>query len=240
MTSDRSARVAIVQNSVEGLGSLAAPLSKDARLTFCRADRGVSLPSPDEFDALVVLGGPASAYDTTRTVRAELDMIRKTLDAGKPYFGVCLGAQLLAKACGADVYPAASGEFGIGTVRPTVNAAGDLLFGSVAGRETVSVFQWHGDTFDLPDGAVRLAEGVVCPNQALRVGRAWGVQFHVETDAASLYDWLYGDERAVYDGDVERRALCRDDLLSSLKSVELEQRELAVSMASAFRALVDG
>jgi GMP synthase (glutamine-hydrolysing) len=238
MRHDSRPRIAVVRNSVEGLGSLSEPLSEGAQLTLTRADRDASLPTPDEFDALVVLGGPASAYDATRTIRAEVELIRQTLNAEKPYLGICLGAQLLAKACDAAVYPATAGEYGVGTVRLTADAANDPLFTAAARSGTISVFQWHGDTFDLPDGATRLAEGDVCVNQAFRVGRAWGVQFHVETDADTLWDWLYGDEHAGYDADVERRALDRDALLATLRSVENEQRTLAVAMATAFRALI--
>jgi len=231
-------RIAIVQNSVEGLGSLKGPLMSRARLTFTRADRGCSLPSPEEFDGLVVLGGPASAYDSTPTIRAELTLIEKTLNAGKPFLGICLGAQLLAKAGGAEVYPATRGEYGVGIVRPTPEAANDPLLERVARWEAFSVFQWHGDTFDLPEGARLLAEGDVCKNQAFRLGRAWGIQFHVETDAETLWEWLYGDEHATYDAEVERHGLSRNVLLETLREVEREQRALAVAMAAAFRALI--
>lgn len=231
-------RIAIVQNSIEGLGSLEKPLSEGTQLMFTRADRGNSLPTLDEFDALVILGGPASAYDDTPPIRSELALIRETLNEGKPYLGICLGAQLLARACGAAVYPAPKGEYGVGTVRLTSHAATDALFQTVGKLPEISVFQWHGDTFDLPDEAILLAEGDVCRHQAFRVGRAWGVQFHVETDAQTLWEWLYGDEHASYDADVERHALERKTLLETLQAVETEQRKLALAMALAFRSLI--
>lgn len=233
-----SYRIAVVQNSIEGLGSLEGPLSEGTQLTFRRADRGDSLPTPDEFDALVILGGPASAYDNTPPIRAEIALIRATLSMGKPYLGICLGAQLLAKACGAAVYPAPRGEYGIGTVWLTPHAERDALFRAVGGLPKISVFQWHGDTFSLPEGAVLLAEGDVCRHQAFRVGRAWGVQFHVEADAQTLWEWLYGDEHVSYDAEVERHALERKALLEALQAVETEQRELALAMATAFRSLI--
>jgi GMP synthase (glutamine-hydrolysing) len=233
-------RIWTVQNSVEGLGAFASVLLERAHVMSCRADGGASLPSPGEMDGLVVLGGPASAYDDAVPVRAQLGLIASVLAAGKPLLGVCLGAQLLAKAAGARVYPTDTPEHGVSAVRLTPAARTDALFGGRTAPGTRAVFQWHGDTFDLPEGATLLAEGDRCRNQAFRIGRAWGVQFHVEAGVAEVRHWLEGAERAVYDADITRYGLDRRRLLQGLAEAEASQRPLAQSLARAFVAEIEG
>ncbi len=102
--------------------------------------------------------------------------------------GICLGSQLLAKTLGAKVYPGRRKEIGWYSVELTAAAADDRLFAQSGVR---TVFQWHGDTFDLPAGAVHLARSPVCENQAFRYGsNAYGLQFHIEMTAAMIDDWL--------------------------------------------------
>ena len=107
--------------------------------------------------------------------------------AGKPYWGVCLGVQLLAASLGARVYPGPEPEVGLLPVSLTGEARSDPVFGE-APHELVTL-QWHGDTFDLPDGAVRLASSPAYPNQAFRLERAYGVQFHLEVSAEMAREW---------------------------------------------------
>ena len=111
------------------------------------------------------------------------------MDRRLPLLGICLGAQLLAKALGASVYRNPVKEIGFRNVELTAAAGGDRLFGGRGPAETV--FLWHADTFDLPRGAVRLARGEQCPEQAFRYGEsAYGVQFHVEMTPELLEAWL--------------------------------------------------
>ena len=110
------------------------------------------------------------------------------MKAGIPVIGICLGAQIIARACDAAVYPAPVKEVGWSTVTLTEEGRREALFDGVPGE--ISVLQWHEDTFDIPVGGSLLATAADCPNQAFRVGSALGLQFHLEVDAALLGDWF--------------------------------------------------
>lgn len=140
---------------------------------------------------LVVLGGPMNADEAAAYpfLLPELDWIRQAVQRQLPTLGICLGAQLLAKALGKPVYRNPVKEIGWYEVELMPSAGDDRLFQGRGPVETV--FQWHGDTFDLPDGAIHLARGASCPNQAFRVGpSAYGVQFHVEMTPRLVDEWL--------------------------------------------------
>jgi GMP synthase-like glutamine amidotransferase len=158
-------------------------------------------PVPDDitdYDGLIVMGGPMSAAsdDGFPTRVAELAVIEAALAASVPTLGVCLGAQLLAAAVGARVYPGGRGpEIGWGPVVLTESAEDDELLHGLPG--SLSVMHWHGDTFDLPAGAVRLAGNDRYDNQAFRLGdAAWGLQFHLEVtaDAVAAFVGAFGEE----------------------------------------------
>ena len=165
------------------MGSLAGVLAAaglDARQFHLFESVPESLPW-SEAAGLIVLGGTMIANDGDRFpfLVAELDWIRAAVRRHVPMLGICLGAQLLAKALGAAVYRNAQPEIGWYQVELLPAAAEDRLFRGRAGRETV--FHWHGDTFDLPAGAVHLARSPLCRHQAFRYGAtAYGLQFHVE------------------------------------------------------------
>jgi GMP synthase (glutamine-hydrolysing) len=140
---------------------------------------------------LVVLGGPMNVDDVDAYpwLADEVRWIRQAVDAELPVLGICLGAQLLAKSLGAKVTANRVKEIGWYRLELTAEAASDPLFGGCGARHTV--FQSHGDTFALPDGAVHLARGQQCENQAFRYGRsAWGLQFHIEMTEAMVHEWL--------------------------------------------------
>ena len=119
----------------------------------------------------------------------EVNWIRQAIAAELPVLGVCLGSQLLAKALGSRVYANRIKEIGWYEIELTAAARGDALFGGCRPQETV--FQWHGDTFDLPPRAVQLARGAECENQAFRFGStAYGLQFHVEVTPEIVANWL--------------------------------------------------
>ena len=149
------------------------------------------LPLEEEAAGLVVLGGPMNVDDVRQypCLAREIPWIRQALAIELPLLGICLGAQLLAKALGAKVLANGRKEIGWYPIQITPEAADDPLFAGMGPSETV--FQWHGDTFDLPDGAVRLARAELCENQAFRHGpSAWGLQFHVEMTAPLIDSWL--------------------------------------------------
>jgi GMP synthase (glutamine-hydrolysing) len=144
----------------------------------------------DQASGLVVLGGPMNVDEVDRypCLARDVEWIRQGLAMNMPVLGICLGAQLLAKTLGARVYPNRVKEIGWYPVELTPAAANDPL---LAQSGTRMMFQWHGDTFDLPDGAVHLARSPTCENQAFRYGRcAYGLQFHIEMTARMIEDWL--------------------------------------------------
>lgn len=144
-------------------------------------------------DLLVVLGGPIGAYEEDRYpfLTDELRLIEECLHNNVPVMGICLGAQLVARALGARVYPGSAREIGIAPVALTVPGRESCLRHlESAGNQ---VLHWHGDTFDLPTGATRLASTTITPNQAFSVGtRVLALQFHMEADPAKFERWLIG------------------------------------------------
>ena len=169
-------------------------------LRVIELSRGEKLPSDfDEAGALVVLGGPMNVYEEKQYpfLQEEESLIRKALIEEVPVLGICLGAQLLAKTCGARVKKAPQKEIGWYKVEKTGDGKKDILFN--AGADRIQVFQWHEDTFDVPEGAVLLAEGKDCKNQAFRVGQnAYGLQFHIEVTEDVIRSWFQScEEKAV-------------------------------------------
>lgn len=145
---------------------------------------------PLHCDLLIILGGPIGAYEDDKYpfLADELNIIEQRLAADKPTLGICLGAQLMARALGARVYPGPAKEIGFKPI--TLSSAGQ---GSpLAALKGIEVLHWHGDTFDLPEGAVHLASSDICPNQAFVRGQALALQFHPEAGGAGFERWLIG------------------------------------------------
>ena len=183
---------------------------RGAELHRVELDEGDPLPDWREFDAIVAMGGPMSATDDNELpwLTAEKRLIAEAVQADRPFWGVCLGVQLLATSLGAQVYAGPAPEVGILPVALTLDGLTDPVFGGLP-REVLTL-QWHGDTFDLPHGAVRLAGSPAYPNQAFRVRRAYGVQFHLEVSAGMAREWgevpAYAEslERVLGPGALER------------------------------------
>jgi len=159
-------------------------------------DEGGALPPRREFDAIVAMGGPMSVNDEADLpwLAGEKRLIADAVRAGTPYWGVCLGVQLLASSLGARVYRGEEPEVGVLPVELTDDGLRDPVFRGLP--PVFSTLQWHGDTFDLPDGAVRLAGSPAYPNQAFRFERAYGVQFHLEVSPAMAREWTNVPEYA--------------------------------------------
>ncbi len=194
--------VLILQNVTrEGPGAIADFLQSAGRtFVLVNLDRGEPLPDPADFQALIVMGGPDSANDTTPKMQAECRYVRDWVQSGKPYLGICLGMQILAKAMGGAVLRAPAQEAGFrkpegGFYEVRLTAAGqeDALFQELG--PVLPVFQLHGETVQLPAGAVLLGEGNgTSPIQVFRVGqRSYGFQGHFEVTEALLRDWQAQD-----------------------------------------------
>jgi GMP synthase-like glutamine amidotransferase len=169
----------------EGLGSIEPWLESNGHtLTRTRFFESPDLPSPETVDLLVVMGGPMSVNDEDKFpwLALEKQFVREVIESGKPVLGICLGAQIIAKAMGAKVFPNQQKEIGWFPIH-AVSSIDDAVF-SFPQAETV--FHWHGETFDLPPGAIRLAKSEGCENQAFQLGkRVIGLQFHLETTPES-------------------------------------------------------
>ncbi|HRY30246.1 MAG TPA: gamma-glutamyl-gamma-aminobutyrate hydrolase family protein, partial [Elusimicrobiota bacterium] len=155
-----------------------------------------SLPAPSTLSGIVVMGGPMGVYDQSRFpfLKKELGYIRRCLERHLPALGICLGAQMIARALGARVYPSRQKEIGWYPVRLTAAGRRDPFFReSSGGKETGRriVFQWHGDTFDLPRRAELLATASRCRHQAFRCGgNVYALQFHLEVTPEMVRSWM--------------------------------------------------
>ena len=160
-----------------------------------RTDLGQDLPDLAQIGGLVALGGPMSVHDTDQFpwLADERRLLAAATGGGLPVLGVCLGAQQLAAALGAEVTSGDSAEIGVGTVTLTASGRRDRVLGPEYGGladTAIPCVHWHHDTFALPAGAEHLAATRVFPHQAFRVGsRAYGFQFHVEVNAALAEQW---------------------------------------------------
>jgi GMP synthase (glutamine-hydrolysing) len=149
---------------------------------------GQALPAHDEVAGAVVMGGPMNVDEVERfpALATEREWLAGAVERGMPVLGICLGAQLLARALGAGVRPGEREEIGYAPV--VVTDADDPVLGGLA--PLAEVLHWHGDVFGLPDGATSLASSELTEHQAFRLGDAWGALFHPEADYALLEAWL--------------------------------------------------
>jgi len=153
---------------------------------------GAALPDTASAGGLIFMGGPMSVNDDLPYLQFEMDAIRQAVGRGQPVLGICLGAQLLAKALGARVYRNPVKEIGWFEVELTGAGRQDPLLSALDSPETI--LQWHGETFDLPAGAVWLAQSKDCRHQAFRVGaNVYGLQFHLEVTPEMIADWCTQD-----------------------------------------------
>ncbi|MBN2041573.1 MAG: type 1 glutamine amidotransferase [Spirochaetes bacterium] len=198
--------------SFEGPGYIADWANDHGHSISCtRIFESEKLPDHDMIDLLVIMGGPMSVNDENKFpwLASEKKFIREAINAGKSVLGICLGAQLIASAMGSSVYKNDQKEIGWFPVYRSLQAYDS----SFEFPESISVFHWHGETFDLPRGAVHLAVSRACINQAFSIGRSViGLQFHLETTPESMRSIVLS---------------CRNDLIPS-EYVQTEQKILSV------------
>jgi GMP synthase (glutamine-hydrolysing) len=159
-----------------------------------------ALPPVKDFEVLIMLGGPMSVNeaDIYPYITAEEGLVREFIDNGKRVLGVCLGAQIMAKALGAKVYPGPEKEIGWYNIELLGEGIRDPLMNRLALHpragdfwKIFKVFHWHGETFDIPSGAERIAKSDLYPNQAFRYGKsAYAFQFHIEVGKETIFEWL--------------------------------------------------
>ncbi len=179
-------KVLVVQNTrTEGSGYLGELLANDGFTIHSVNAKHEKLPEK-KYSLLVILGAPESANDDLPYLQAEQKLIKKTVDDNIPVLGICLGSQLIAKTFGGKVYHGPKKE--IGFYHDLKIDTNSKLFSGFTNPFTV--FHWHGDTFDLPEGAVRLAHSENYQNQAFQINSAVGLQFHLEVNAEMVNLWL--------------------------------------------------
>lgn len=196
----------IIRNAPrEGAGTIEGFLNRN-RIGFVTVDifEKQIIPEPDPFNGLIILGGPMSVNDEKEYpwLAEEMALIEKFASKGRKILGICLGAQLIAKVFGARVYPGSLKESGWHEIELTSDGLRDPVFRKFAVHphggdiwRRFKVFQWHGETFDIPGGAVRLAGSALYPNQAFRYGHGvYALQFHPEVTKEMVYGWMEEDQ----------------------------------------------
>jgi GMP synthase (glutamine-hydrolysing) len=176
----------------EGPGTLEDFLkTSGADIVIARLYNGDHLPkTPQRIDAVISMGGPMNVYEDHffPFLREETSFLQSAIQADVPILGICLGAQLIARAAGAPVVKSPYREEGWCNVFLTHFAAKDMLFSGLP--QMLDVFQWHEDMFHIPEGGDLLAFSEKCPHQAFRYGNALGLQFHLEVTRELITDWF--------------------------------------------------
>ncbi len=151
----------------------------------------LDFPEPKKDDMFIIMGGPMGVYEKNEYpfIKKELDFIKKCADKNSKILGICLGAQMIAESLGGKVYKGHTKEVGWYNIEHTEYAKNDEIFNLFP--QSMYVFQWHQDTFDLPKEAIRLAKNHNYENQAFKIGRnIYGLQYHIEVTDEILKDWF--------------------------------------------------
>lgn len=222
-------KVLVIQHvAIEPLGTL-NPLLRAAGLKIRYANFGRDphlKPTIDGYDGLIILGGPMNVDETKKHphLLEEIKLIEVALKKEVSVLGICLGAQLLAKTLGAEVKKNHTKEIGWYTINPTAESKTDPLLKHFSTEQ--KIFQWHGDTFDIPHGATYLAKSELCQNQAFRYGdKSYGLQFHLEVDQKFierlLKDPSYQNELIELKGQTGSEIIRQDNTLHLQQATEL-------------------
>lgn len=155
-----------------------------------------TIANPSKYEGLIMLGGPMSVNDQLPYIEHEIEVARDFMLSGKKVFGICLGAQIMAKALGSRVYVGTKREVGWYNIKLSAEALKDFAMSALVWEGyTAKVFQWHGETFDLPEGAIRLASSDLYENQAFKYGSCcYAFQFHIEVKDQTIYEWLSSEQ----------------------------------------------
>ena len=181
-------KILSIQNiSFETLGTLEELIrSDDYQVENIEAQKEAVPNNAEQYAAIIILGGPMAVYDNVGYLQREQELIRSALKQEIPVLGICLGSQLIAQAVGGNVYKGGKKEIGWSNVMLNQAGYNDLFKG--INTKNITVFQWHGDTYDLPSKATIMASSKLYP-QAFRFGSAIGIQFHMEVNGEMIQRW---------------------------------------------------
>jgi GMP synthase (glutamine-hydrolysing) len=228
-----SKNILVIQNiECEGLGSLANLFELDGfNLTILNSQSSLIPTDLTSYSGIIILGGPMSVYDNYVFLKNEQKLIKKAVDMKIPTLGICLGSQLIAEAMGGKVYPGNLKEIGWHDIEITENGSRDIFNGITTFKNTV--FQWHGDTFDLPKSAIILAKSDAYV-QAFRIKTAIGIQFHFEVDESMIEEWL-----KVYSKEVSDLNLDESKIISPQKMQVLNLLIICKLIYNNFKKMID-
>lgn len=227
--------VLCIRNDRDDTLGIAPAVLTDAGVPVLRLDAfeaGARWPGIGELGGLVVFGGEMNVDETDRypSLLEQRQLIRQAIDAGLPIIGICLGAQMLARALDTTVYRSPVRELGFTPVTITKAGSQDPLVSCFKSGDRV--FQWHEDTFALPQGGTMLATGDEVTTQAFRFGSsAWGVQFHFEVDRAGVEAWLRAAEPSLERGWQRNADQIRGELDLYLEAQQARSRRLLSAFA---------
>ena len=225
--------LSILNINVETLGTL-EPLFRSAgfQIEEVNAQEDQVPLNSDQYSAIVILGGPMSAYDNLSYLAREQELIRDAIRKEVPVLGICLGSQLIAQAIGGMVHKGSKKEIGWSEVTLSPNGLKSLFNGIK--NKTLRVFQWHGDTYDLPEKANIMASSPLYP-QAFSFGSAVGIQFHLEVDGEMIHRWLQE-----YHEEIGRELIDGRDITLYNESRNIEELKNACKVVySNFSKLID-
>lgn len=197
---------------------------------------GDSIPDQSSFDVLIVMGGPDSANDTTDKMRFELQLIKDSVESGKPYLGICLGLQTLVKAMGGRVVKGEVKEIGfrnqaneLNTITLTDNGKADALFKGLG--DEFKVFHLHGETVELTGSMKLLGKGQDVPNQVVKIGKkAYGIQCHFELTPDMLKTWLAEDS--------DLQTVRQEDIQRDFEEIKEEYEQIGKQLIKNFLDLI--
>lgn len=206
-----SKNILVIQNiGCEHLGNLAKLFELDGfNVTILNSQNDLIPTDLISYSGIIILGGPMSVYDNYDYLKNEQKLIKKAVDMNIPTLGICLGSQLIAEAMGGKVYPGNLKEIGWHDIEITENGSRDIFNGITTLKNTV--FQWHGDTFELPESAIILAKSDTYV-QAFRIKTAIGIQFHIEVDESMIDEWI-----GVYSKEISDLNLDKSNIISNQK-----------------------
>jgi GMP synthase-like glutamine amidotransferase len=224
--------ILVIQNiGCEHLGSLAKLLELDGfNVTVLNSQSNLIPIDLLTYAGIIILGGPMSVYDNYIYLKNEQKLIKKAVEMNIPTLGICLGSQLIAEAMGGKVYPGNLKEIGWHDIEITENGSKDIFNGITTLKNTV--FQWHGDTFELPESAIILAKSDTYV-QAFRIKTAIGIQFHIEVDESMIDEWI-----GVYSKEISDLNIDKSEITSQQKVQVLNLLMLCKLIYNNFKKMI--